>query len=156
MISKQDKFICLCDEVNLILPRCCENNRLLIFGNHIFEKVQQNTVFALAGRLEEGQLERIWNLGLHVESDQGGVCQPGLGKVHQHLGQRSGEQDCLSGIREKRNHVQILFPIPGVGQSGKNLSELITETHLKQTISLVKHDIAVKIKDENFCGKVSC
>ena len=64
--------------------------------------MQQNTVLALASRLEEGQLERVRNLGLHVKPDQGGVSQPGLGKVHQHLGQRSGEQDCLSRIREKR------------------------------------------------------
>ena len=64
--------------------------------------MQQNTVLALASCLEEGQLERVRNLGLHVEPDQGGVCQAGLGEVHQHLGKRSGEQDCLSRIRGNR------------------------------------------------------
>ena len=47
--------------------------------------MQQNTVFALAGRLEEGQLEGVWDLGLHIQPDQGGVSQTGLGKIHQHL-----------------------------------------------------------------------
>ena len=59
--------------------------------------MQQNTVFALASRLEEGQLEGVGDLGLHVEPDQGGVRQAGLGKIHQQLRQRGGEQNCLSG-----------------------------------------------------------
>ena len=47
--------------------------------------MQQNTVFALAGRLEEGQLEGVGDLGLHIQPDQGGVSQTGLGKIHQQL-----------------------------------------------------------------------
>ena len=53
--------------------------------------MQQNTVLALASRLEEGQLERVGDLGLHVEPDQGGVRQTGLGEIHQQLRQRCGE-----------------------------------------------------------------
>ena len=53
--------------------------------------MQQNTVFALASRLEEGQLEGVGDLGLHVEPDKGGVCQTSLGEIHQQLRQSGGE-----------------------------------------------------------------
>ena len=71
-----------------------------------------------------------------------------------HLGSVAENRTVCLELEEIVNHVQILFSIPGVGKSGKNLSELITETHLKQTIGLIKHDIAVKNTNENLCGQM--
>ena len=84
-----------------------------------------------------------------------GSVSPALAKSTSILGRVAENRTVCLEVEENVNHIQTLFSIPGVGKSGKNLSELITETHLEQTISLVKDDIAVKIKNENYLCQIS-
>ena len=85
-----------------------------------------------------------------------GSVRPAFAKSTSILGSVAENKTVCLELEEIVNNVQILSSIPGVGKSGKNLSKLITEAHLKQTIGLVKHDITAKITNKYFSGLVSC
>jgi hypothetical protein len=48
--------------------------------------------------LEEGEPQRVRDLGLHIQPDERGVAQASLRELHQQLRQRRREQDSLPAI----------------------------------------------------------
>jgi hypothetical protein len=56
--------------------------------------------------LEEGEPERVRDLGLHIQPDERGVAQSRLRELHQQLRQRCREQDSLPAITCSVNYAK--------------------------------------------------
>ena len=56
---------------------------------------------------EEAQFESLWYFSLHIEPDQGGFGESGLGEVHQESGGRGSASRRIQGRKSRKDDTEM-------------------------------------------------